>query len=219
MNFATFKAKVYQQLQENAASPARYTDDDVAFFGTQAVRDLINRVGRYTGRAALNMVQSQQEYVLPVGILRLTKIEIIPESGESSNIRPLDKVALWEIPIGSGTEGDPTKYAYENSDPANPAQMSLFVYPAPGRNAANAIVYDYERGEEVTNNDAFIMPFKEEFSYGVILKTAGLMLDVSDDGDELQKAAILEVKGNSIIAQNSYTGGIFDEPIDRKSFP
>ena len=70
-----------RQLLEDSGGFTAFDNENITRAVEDAVRKVGNKVGRNQGRLTISMVEDQQEYILPEGVRRINKVEIVPENG------------------------------------------------------------------------------------------------------------------------------------------
>lgn len=225
MTFDELLTAVYENVQENKAAPIRWKNDRVAFYANKAFRRIVGTVGRYEIRTTLNLVQGQQVYQLPDDVKRLKAVWVVPENSTTTVLTPLEEVGFEFLPVLTGEERDPTNYALRASDLTNPDQMAVVLFPIPGRNGTDDLVIDYERDVPIVSDEvatapqlAAVLPIKEQFDLALTYFTSAFLLKISDDQDELTKAAIFENEGEDILKREYAIGSVTRQASNSRNY-
>jgi len=167
----------------------RFTDTIIDRYTTEALRRVERSVGLTQRRLTLSLVESQQEYLLPVaGVLRVLSVDIIPEDGSPNSSRKvIQQVDFNDIPVDVVNETDPYIYAIDIASGTNSDQMALIMYPPPARSTADSIVVTYD-GDFVTESQ---IPFPPTFDMIIARLTSAGCLSESEDETSIRKGEYL----------------------------
>jgi len=175
-----------------------------------ALRSIGSAVGD-SGRTTLSLVQGQQAYDLPAGVRRIREVRIAPESGSEPLI--ITQRRLEEMRINVPQEGDPSLYAVQLTSGANEDQFGLFMWPAPARSTADAIIIDYEIEYELDSDDpatvpqeAQVIPFPRAYEMAILYLTIGSALSERDDDSDIQKSEHYWALGQRQLTELQPTG-------------
>lgn len=171
------------EAREIFADPSGNVLTDALFL--RHLNDTLNLVGLELDdsiRSTLSLVQSQREYPLGTGNLNIQEVHIVPENNTADTIRLVPR-RLKDIPYQVANEADPEYYYIQPTGGTNGDEFSIFVYPAPARSTADALVIDARPSYELAN-DADYIPFPSHFHGPIIRHTVGsIMADRDDDKD------------------------------------
>lgn len=116
--------------------------------------------------ATTDLVNGQQEYVLPTDILKIKKVEISYDGTTWYSVRPKDVNE-------KANPNDTTTVAadFVQSDPfCDFMDNSLFLYPIPNQNVTGGLKIYYEKVKTdlsgATDSPAFVQPFHKGLAYG-----------------------------------------------------
>lgn len=208
MIFGDVLTQVYRLLED----PGQFAwpNSAVALHLQDAVREVANRVGRAEGRGTLGLVQGQQSYVLPVGIKRVKNVRILPEiqagGTQAEAGMSLQEVPLEEMPIVVLQEADPRVFSTSAVAGATEEQLELFMWPAPARSTADAIVYNYDIEYAFASVDpadagnlAQLIPFPAQYDKIILYLTCAGLLSERTDQDEMRKGELFQFKAEEIL--------------------
>jgi len=151
-----------------------------------------------SARTTVSLVQGQREYALGSGILSIEEVHIVPENNLSDTIKLIPR-RLDAMPYQAGTEADPTHYYIQPTGGTNSDEFSLFVWPAPARSTADALIVDYKPLYEMVN-DVDYLPFPSMFHGPLIQYASGSFLADRDDdkdvavGERMMARAMTEMQ-------------------------
>lgn len=143
MTLTTLRASARRKISFQSTAAAKYTDADIDANLNEWYREIMSWVFAATGIwefggevSTTNLVQDQNEYVLPSDMVILNRVEVL-YPGQTSYVqaRRIDDkqvegsaFANGTIPVGS--EGSPVYRLFDNS---------LFLYPAPSAAVTNGL--------------------------------------------------------------------------------
>lgn len=217
MIFSEIKSRLYSLLQDQFQTA--WTNSTVAAAVTKAVRKVGNKVGRDSSRTTLALVQGQIEYTLPLGVRRLSKIRILPENGNEPDHSGLDQIDYALLPVVNNVsaQADPTHFALSLTGGAGANQYLLTVFPAPARNAVDAIIIDFEVDTVIESDnpstgpqDAQIIPYPEQFEEAIVYYSASYLLLERSDSKDTEESRKYRKIANQEIREN--------RPVDALSF-
>jgi len=156
-----------------------------------------------SARTTLNLVASQQQYDLPVGLRSINKIQLVPENSTSTTCELLP-IRLEDIPVFTPNEKDPTHFYLQISGGSDSNTFGLFVWPTPARSATDAIVIDYTPDYEMTLGTD-VIPFPNMLNAYIVQYSAGsLLMDRVDDKDRMQGADLQRMALDNLVRFRSY---------------
>lgn len=215
MDFLDVKDRIYPLLQDRIQTT--WLNPIVAKAVTKAIRRVANRVGRDESLIKISLVESQQAYVLPLGVRRLSKVKIIPENGTEPPFRGLPQVLRHLIPLTTPNERDPVMFSLNLTGGAAQNQYELFFWPPPARSATDAIQITYALDTVIVSDDPSttpqdeqVIPYAEQFEEAIIYYTAAFLLFERSDDKDTQEAQKFRLIADEEVRTN--------RPVDALSF-
>jgi hypothetical protein len=202
----------------------RWDDTAISQYLVDGVNEVRRKTGSVTERTFLSLVQSQTEYDLPFDG-RLISVKIIPEN--SIEAKELCQVPIESLPVASNDEEDPERYGLVTNGGPDGNQMTIVMFPPPGRTTANAIVI------EQSNEWSFVadsnatqpqldtaIPVLPKFDTPLIYYVAGSLLQEMNDTTYIQKGQYFMDKAEKDIGNYAYVNSLshWDNPQGR-NFP
>ena len=200
MDYSTLITDVLAILEDNLG--VAFSDSQEQRAATKAVRRVANKVGRTESRQSLDLVESQQAYLVPTGIRRLKKVQLIPENGNEPNSTGLRQVGLSDIPITVPNERDPDRYSIRLDAGTDENQFEIFLWPAPARSATDAIVITYDVDVVFDGTAGQKIPYPPELQEAIVYYTASYLLFERADESDTQEAQKFKIMGDTEVKEN-----------------
>ena len=169
----------------------RWDDSVIGQYLVIGVNEIRRRTGAVTSRSTLNLVQSQTEYDLPDSG-RLISVKIIPEN--SIEAAEICQVPVHDLPVAADSESDPTMYGLITNGGTDGNQMTLVMFPPPGRTTNGAIVveqadeWSFSSDTTATASQlATVIPVLPKFDIPLVNYVAGNLLVEMNDPTYVQK--------------------------------
>jgi hypothetical protein len=116
--------------------------------------------------ATTNLVSGQQDYGLDTSFLKITRVEILDQSGTGRLITPIDQADIWSQATSEYLKNGGTPLYYDKL--AN----SIFLYPVPNYNSTNGLKVFFQRNvtyfsaTDTTTSPGFASNFHRLLSLG-----------------------------------------------------
>ena len=138
-----------------------------------------------SARTTISLVQSQQAYALGSGVRSVLDVRLVPENTTNTTV-PLAPMRLNDIPYHTNVEQDPTHYYLQPSGGTNSNELSMHLWPSPGRSASNAIIVDYTPRYDIVSSSDYIPLAHWAHPYIVQYAIGCALSDRADDADVQQ---------------------------------